>query len=51
MKKKNYEKPSMQMVVINKHPQLLAGSGSKGVNGYAGFNSDYSLGDGGDISD
>ena len=50
MKKKNYEKPSMQMVVINKHPQLLAGSG-KGINGYAGFNSDYSIQDGGDISD
>lgn len=50
MKKKNYEKPSMQMVVINKHPQLLAGSGSKGVSGYAGFSS-YELQDGGDISD
>lgn len=37
------------MVVINKHPQLLAGSG-KGVNGSAGFSS-YDLQDGGDISD
>ena len=50
MKKKNYEKPSMQMVVINKHPQLLAGSGSKGVNGSAGFTSAYDLYDE-DISD
>ena len=49
MKKKNYEKPSMQMVVINKHPQLLAGSDK--VSGLGGFNSGYSIQDGGDISD
>jgi hypothetical protein len=50
MKKKNYEKPSIQMVVINKHPQLLAGSG-KGLSGNGGFGSDYSIVNGGDISD
>lgn len=50
MKKKNYEKPSMQMVVINKHPQLLAGS-DKSVSGLGGFYSGGQIEDGGDISD
>lgn len=49
MKKKNYEKPSMQMVVINKHPQLLAGSDK--VSGLGGFYSGGRLEDGGDISE
>ena len=49
MKKKNYEKPSMQMVVINKHPQLLAGSDK--VSGNGGFYSGGQIEYGGDISD
>ena len=50
MKKKNYERPSMRMVVINKHPQLLVGSATRSVNASAGFSS-YDLLDGEDISD
>ena len=36
MKKKKYEKPSIEVVVINKQPQLLAGSGEP-FSGSAGF--------------
>ena len=39
MKKKKYEKPSIEVVVINKQPQLLAGSSVTSFPGTAGFNS------------
>ena len=35
MKKKLYEKPTMQVVMLKQQPQLLAGSaGSGGLNNY-----------------
>lgn len=41
MKKKKYEKPSIEVVVINKQPQLLAGSGiSYQAVGGLGYSSD-----------
>ena len=39
MKKRNYEKPSMKVVVLNKQPQLLAGSYTS-TGGFGGYSSD-----------
>ena len=37
MKRKDYEKPTMQVVKLQQQPQLLAGSGSDSVNGSGGL--------------
>lgn len=42
MKKRNYEKPSMKVVLLSKQPHLLAGSVTS--TGSAGFSSDYQPG-------
>ena len=35
MKKKKYEKPSLEVIVLNERPRFLAGSSD---DGYGGFN-------------
>lgn len=57
MKKRNYEKPSMKVVVLSKQPHLLAGSYTS-TGGFGGsyiygsgswiYESGYGLGDDGD---
>ena len=32
MKKNNYEKPTVKVVVLSQHPQLLVGSGGLGAS-------------------
>jgi hypothetical protein len=40
MKKKDYERPSMEVVELKQQPQLLAGSGEAGVQNYNWNNED-----------
>ena len=47
---KKYEKPSMQVVVMNKQAMVLLTSG-RGVSGSAGFDTSMYLLDGGEIGD
>ena len=59
MKKRNYEKPSMKVVVLSKQPHLLAGSGVTSTGGFGGYYFEtgssydylngYGLGEGGDL--
>ena len=40
MKKKEYEKPSLEVVVLNQKPTLLQASGQAGVQNYDWNNED-----------